>query len=144
MLRLGIVPLRSFGQTIREMKRLPRRYASDVLPYKNLNLVEYYNFIKKLPYIPDPKGHEFIQRPLVTFSKKALYRDCDDKAVAMAAYFIFKNIPFRYVVTSSRADKALHHIYTEIYFNGLWRPVDATYPENTLFKERAFTKKIVY
>jgi len=131
-------------QTINEMKRLSTDYMDDIRPFCVLNFLQFFYYLKNLPFIPDPAGEEYVNRPGITLAPGAKHRDCDCKATALKAYCNYFNIPARFVASSSRASGELHHVYIDVYVNGNWRPCDATYPENNILWERPYTRKEIF
>lgn len=134
-------------RTGREMLRLSRDYSADVAAFDCYTLPQFYNLVKSLTYKKDPPGIEHISRPAAILSKKSRYRDCDDKAVTVAAYLIRKNrkarngreiIPWRFVA-SALGGKKLSHVFVEAMIDGRARVLDATYPRNILFAEKPYT-----
>jgi hypothetical protein len=136
--------LNDVGQTVGQMKRLASDYRDDIAPFSFLNLSQFFFYLKCLPFIPDPPGEEYLNRPISTLTDAATYRDCDCKAIALMAYCLFFGIPARFCATSDRTDEKLHHIYVEVFINGHWSPLDPTYPENKILWERPFTRKEIF
>ena len=130
---LTVRPLHSVNQTGSEMERLVRTYHADIDHLVHLPLKSFYDLTKRLPYKPDPKFQEFVQRPSFTLSGQARHRDCDDKAVLMGAYLYKNNVPFRFVAVSHRKDRPLHHVLLQANIGGKNKIIDPTYPKNRLF-----------
>ena len=136
-----IVPLIDVTQTLGEMYRLAEQYQNDLAPFLGLNLVQFYNHVKNIPFRPDPYGNEYVQRPAATLHGLSKYADCDDKSICLMSYCMAKEIPARFVCISEEILKPLHHVYLEIRVNGKWYPVDPTYPENQILTEKPFWRK---
>ena len=117
-------------QTGREMRRLALSYCSDLGRWLNVPFLAYYRFVCNLPYIPDPVDIETVSRPLYTLCINYGPRDCDDKAVLLAAWFVAHGEKVRFVASSTRPDKKLHHTFLQMR-NGLF--LDATYDYNADF-----------
>ena len=117
-------------QTGREMQRLASCYCSDLGSWLGVPFISYYRHICRLPYVPDPQDVETISRPAYTLIDCYGPRDCDDKAVLLAAWLHSHREPVRFVASSTRPDRQLHHTFIQLG-NGLF--VDATYPENENF-----------
>lgn len=114
-------------QTGREMRRLASCYCSDLGTWLNVPFLSFYRFVCELPYIPDPPDIETVSRPLFTLNPDYAPRDCDDKAVLLGAWFKAHGDKLRFVATSTRPDKRLHHTFMQLE-NGLF--IDATYKKN--------------
>ena len=140
-------PLHDRQQTARRIKHLVEQYYLDLnlifivkngkqIPISNLTLPEYFDLIKNIPYRKDPHQIEVTARPYYIFKHRALGMDCKKKGTAIAAFLRLKNYKYRAIGSSSRADFMVEHIYFELYDPARkeWKPVDATYPKNKLFK----------
>lgn len=111
-------------QTGREMARLVRSYWSDLGPWLGASFWAYYTHVCKLPYVDDPEDVETVSRPIYTLNPAYRPRDCDDKAVLMACWFHGRGIRCRFVASSTRPDKQVHHVFLQVDGVGF---VDATY-----------------
>jgi transglutaminase-like putative cysteine protease len=123
--------LRSVRQTGREMHRIIREYCRDMALNASMPLREFYDNVKMMPYAPDPKNREYIRRPLASMLGLGPGLDCDDKCIIMMAYARLNNIPAKMISTGR--GKVVRHVFPLFLIQGKWRPVDATYPRNTLF-----------
>lgn len=117
-------------QTADEMRRLSTCYCMDLGPWLKVPFLAYYRHVCELPYIADPQNVETVSRPLYTLNEAYGPRDCDDKSVLVAAWMYAHGEPVRFVATSTRPDKMLHHVFCQLQ-NGLF--LDATYPYNSAF-----------
>jgi hypothetical protein len=129
--------LKSFEDTVDEIKRLSLTYWNDLLLYPEISKLspeEFFNFIKSLRYVSDPKGEEYVSRPghslHLALSKTGHYFDCDDRSVLTISYFTLRNKLFNEknsikIIVSGRNFKP-HHVYCDI--NN--KPFDPTYPHN--------------
>lgn len=126
--------LETYEKTVLKVIEFGSKYSSDCLFLINKTPIEVFNFIKNLPYKPDPKNIEFLSRPEFSIWRKDLPRDCDDKTLIGVCYFELKNIPYRIVISGK--DIKPHHIYLEYLdkFKNTWIPFDATYPKNIFGK----------
>lgn len=112
-------------------------------------LSKIFNYVKSLPYIPDPtnvpiykyNNIELLKSPHLTIVTNG--GDCDDKSILLGAIFERKNQPYRMkVVAMTEGD--FHHIYPEIFYQdenypqGMWVPFDATYPDSRPFMEKPY------
>lgn len=128
-----------FDKSLKEIDRLSRSYLSDVNFLKGRSLIEIFDYVKNIPYKPDPKNTEFIMRP-----KRLLLRnagDCDDKAVFLNAVFLSNGIPGGYSIVSQSPDRNWHHIFNYVYVNGERKDFDATYPKNLPFVSKPWAKR---
>lgn len=141
-------PLRDRHQTARRIKHLCEQFYLDLdlafvvkenrqIPLSRLSLKEFFSFVKNIPYRRDPKPIEITARPYYIIKHRKLGMDCKKKGTLICSFLRMKNYKYRAIGSSTRPDKAVHHIYFELYdpTGQAWRPVDATYPENVLFRE---------
>lgn len=133
-MKLKITPnIKSNSITVREIKRIANEYQKDLDNFKNISFFEFYNLVRNLKYIPDPKGKETLSRPRYTLQGDWNYpRDCDDKTILLVSKAIQEKIPFRIILSGITPTHA-HHVYPEIFFLGKWTPCDATYPNKCVF-----------
>lgn len=126
--------LETYEKTVLKVIEFGTKYSSDCLFLINKTPMEVFEFIKNLPYKPDPKNIEFLSRPEFSIWRKDLPRDCDDKTLIAVCYFELKNIPYRIVISGK--DIKPHHIYSEFLdsFKNTWIPFDATYSKNVFGK----------
>lgn len=153
-------PYISVDNTIEEIYGMIERHKDEpelVNVFGGKTMQEIFDFIsKRIKYLADPMklielnggSIELLRSPKYTLIERA--GDCDCKSILAGSLFASKKVPFRLVVTSSKPDKQLHHIYIDVLVRnpvtGIedWKPFDATYPENELWKEKDYTKKIAY
>lgn len=114
-------------QTAEEMRRLASTYWTDLGRWLDVPFLIYYRHVCRLPYYPDPEAVETVSRPAYTLRPDYAPRDCDDKSVLLAAWLFAHGLRVRFVASSTRPDKELHHVFTQMD-NGLF--VDATYAKN--------------
>jgi len=125
-----------------------RENIRDMDPYLAMDLFRFYNYIRALPYLRDPKGVETISRPAYVLSGDwqgpdgfaPCCRDCDDKTLAMISFCFAKNIPVRIVVAGQFPGVA-HHIYPEVNLSGKWIPADPTYPDRNSFAKKLYDEE---
>jgi hypothetical protein len=150
-----IKPLKDCYQTAREIARIVNRFYGDLylllirrrgqkksVSLDQLNLQEFYDFIKNIPFKTDEKPVEFVARPWYVMKEKAI--DCKKKTVMVASYLKIHGVPFQLIGSSVRPDKKIHHIFARAFINRKWRTIDATYPENELFEGRTNTREVVF
>lgn len=131
---LTIRPLKNVKYTGGLMTELSVRYQNDVSEYGHFSIIQFFDFVKNIPYKPDPKKQEFLQRPYYTLKQRGKGGDCDDKAICLGAYCVLASIPFRFVALGRKRDGRLHHVVIEILLGDLWVHLDATYSFNTIGK----------
>jgi len=138
----------SVEATIYQMKRLIDSYYTDVSGYGLTDLEAMFNFVKDIPYVKDvdqPDGNfaeEVVQRPELVIQNSG---DCDDKTVLMASFL--KNAGYQWRIVTVAFDPRtmeMVHTYCEVYLDGQWLPMDATYAENEIFVEQCYVKKKVW
>lgn len=120
------------------MYRLAGQYAGDLAGYgvQQLSLDELFNMVKSIPYIPDDRlcsSPECLQRPALALSGG----DCDDKTIVSGAAFNLRGTPWRIRTVSFSPSGEMQHTYPEIFVDGSWRPFDATYDYNELYRTPA-------
>ena len=127
-------------QTGKVMHALVRAYHTDMIPVGSHPLAQAFDFIKKLPFTPDPPGDELVQRPLYTLRSGG---DCDDKAICMASYAVLNGLEYRFRAVGVKKNPRiaripLTHVWTEIKISSEsgsapdWIICDCTYAFNTL------------
>lgn len=116
--------------TAAEMARMVKEYAPDLPGIRRATAKEWYGKIKALPYKRDPKGMEWVTNPLITINPSYKgFRDCDDKAILMAAWAFVHKKPYKFVAGAKKGQN-LHHVWPEIALNGKnFISFDATFPE---------------
>ena len=125
-------PLYDVQQTAQEMYRMAVAWREDMAPYASYSLQELFDFLKAIPFNADPEEKEVLQRPWYTVNRIGIGGDCDDKAIAAAAWASLNGYPFRFVATAKAPKKELHHVHAEFMINGVWVIFDPTYAYNVL------------
>lgn len=129
-------------QTGIEMKRLVFKHASDLQQYIDYSPQQFYDLVKNLDYKRDKKGYELVSRPLYSMRLGKIYGiDCKKKSILIASYAFLKKIPFRFIASSNRPDKKIHHVYPQLFLNNQWIDYDATYKKNKIGELKILTKK---
>lgn len=133
-------------QTSDRIKELVKKYASDLdniflddnterKPLSSLSIVDFFDEVRLIPYRKDVKPIEIVSRPYYIIKHRNLGMDCKKKAVLMGSYFSLHSIPFRFIGSSRRADKKIHHIFIQAKVNPDGSPssqyvnYDATYKQ---------------
>lgn len=127
---LKVYDLKSVFQTGQEMAGLVKNFNEDVKYFDDWDFENFYLFCCLLPYKPDPKGIELLQRPKFALNKNALYRDCDDKHILLGAWMYRHGLPFCFVAQSQKPDKILHHVCIMDSEN---KNIDCTYEQNLFY-----------
>ena len=119
-------------QTAREMARICTQYAGDLGEMAKMPLPRFFDIVRKLPYMPDPKNAETLSRPRYLLQKDYAFRDCDDKAILMGAWCYLNGHPFGFYASSVKPNKQLHHVWTIAQINGKQVVLDPTYRHHRL------------
>jgi transglutaminase-like putative cysteine protease len=118
-------------QTGKVMHRLVNEYFLDMAMYGSEPATAVFRLLADIPFVADPEGHELVQRPKFTLQFGG---DCDDKAVAMAAYLKLRGITYRFravgVKIPGKRKIPLTHVWTEGIINNRWVVLDCTYAHN--------------
>jgi hypothetical protein len=125
-------PLKSAQATAAEMARLAVQYSSDLGEKSSWALQKIFGYVKNLPYRRDPENTESLARPALSMRPGFPWRDCDDKAIILGAWCAANMIPFRFLASSRRPDKSLHHVFLEAQAGAAPIILDATYPSHKL------------
>ena len=150
-----LTPLSDCGQTAREIARIVNRYYKDLdlilylrpggrqsQPIGKMTLQEFFNFIKNIPFKVDEKPIEYVARPYYIMKERGI--DCKKKTIMVASFLKLHDIPFRLIGSSIRPDGKIHHIFPRAFINRQWRTIDATYPENQIFRGRHNTTEVIF
>lgn len=136
-------PLNSKYRTVKEVKYAVNHYYTDLRDFPQLEKMsvnEFFDYVKKIPYIRDVPNAEIVSRPkyLLTIFNAL---DCKKKAILFASYMNLKygSGSYRFVISSNRPDGAIGHIFTQIYSNGQWINADCTYAKNNLGAKKKVT-----
>lgn len=123
--------LQSPEQTAAQMVRLSQVYKNDLGDKARWDLPRFFKYVADLPYRKDPRAIESLSRPALSMRENWPWRDCDDKSILLGAWCAFNGIPFRFIASSNRPDKNLHHVFLQAQFK---EPIflDATYKKNIL------------
>lgn len=98
--------------TLQKMLKMAHDYFADCQEFAHLNLAEFYEVVKNLPYI-DYGVHEVIKRPCYTLREGG---DCDNKAVLLASFCLLKypKMPQFYKVIQPENSKGFEHVYNAV------------------------------
>ena len=138
-------PLKTKYRTVWEVKYATNEYFKDLLDFptlSNMDIEEYFDYVKKIPYTKDAKNVEVVSRPKYLLNKKVFPAlDCKKKAILMGSFMLLKHGPesYRFIISSNRPDKQIGHIFTQINIDGSWINADATYAQNQIGKTKKIT-----
>lgn len=136
-------PLNSKYRTVKEVKYAVNHYYTDLNAFPslvNMSATEFFDYVKKIPYIRDVPDAEIVSRPKYLLSVfNAL--DCKKKSILFASYMRLKYGfgSYRFVISSNRPDGAIGHIFTQILSGGQWINADCTYAKNILGAKKKVT-----
>ena len=78
--------------------------------------------MRKMVYLADPDGGEFVQTPLVLLNaigqKGVAYGDCDDHVVLLGAMLVSIGIPARAVAVKLHGSNHFNHVVIEYAYQG--------------------------
>ena len=136
-------PLKSKYRTVQEIKYAVDTFHGDLLNFPgllNMSLDQYYNYVKNIPYERDVESGEIVSRPIYLLTIFP-FLDCKKKAILLASFMLLKfgKGSYRFVLSSSRPDGKIGHIFTQVFINGSWYNADATYSKNVLGAKKKVT-----
>jgi hypothetical protein len=131
-------PLYDRTQTSERIKSLCNRFFSDLnlfavkrnneyIKLPDLSILDFFDIVKCVPYLRDTAPIEITSRPLWILLNCFSGADCKKKAIINGCYAKANGIQYRFIGSSNRPDKRLHHIYPEVFLYNKWLPFDATY-----------------
>jgi hypothetical protein len=136
-------PLKSKYQTVKEIRYAVDNYADDLKLFPrllNMDLPNFFNYVKMIPYTRDVKNSEIVSRPkfILTLFPSL---DCKKKSILMGSFMRLKHGPesYRFCLSSNRPDGNIGHIFTQVFANGAWINADATYAHNRLGAKKKVT-----
>lgn len=138
-MKIGIERLQSRVQTGTAIYKMAE-YYEDLGKLLDLTLQDFFNYVKKIPYIEDSEN-EIVSRPKYILSKTLPGADCKKKAVLIGAWLTAHGIPWRLVAISERPDRQIHHVFPQAFLLDKWKTIDATYPEYRLFSPKQYATK---
>lgn len=130
-------------ETGRVMHKLVKEYFIDMSAFGSVSLMDTFRYLADIPFRPDPKGHELVQRPKYTLRFGG---DCDDKAICMASYAMIRGYGYRFRAIGKRLQPGhripLTHVYTELKINNKenWISADCTYSYNILGQQVSYDR----
>jgi hypothetical protein len=143
-------PLKDKAQTAKKIKELVDKFYLDLdsifvmnrgvnTKVPDLSLSDFFNLVKNIPYRRDPKPVEVVARPYYLFKYRTLGLDCKKKTILCAAYFKYRGLPFRFIGSSDRPDRKIHHIFPQVKIDNEYLNFDATYDNYKMFAPKKVT-----
>jgi hypothetical protein len=83
---------------------------------------------QKVDYRRDPYNVELVQDVWATLDRRR--GDCDDMSILVAAGAEVLGAPARFITVSTRPNKQPSHVFTEVFVDGAWTPIDPIVPES--------------
>lgn len=123
-----------------EMYRLVDRYANDLSEYASMGLHEFFEKIARLPYRKEPGNFQLLSRPEWTLSGLSPVVACANKAIICGSWAKLRKYPFRFVAVGRAKTRPLNHVFCQIFLNGSWQNIDATYSWLTPFHSREWSR----
>lgn len=153
-MKISSEELTSKDQTGKEMHRMINAYSNDIkqvmvsngektLPMSDLSINEAFDLIKNLPYKVDTAPIEVVSRPSILIENSSNGLDCKKKSILMCSYLKENGIPYRLIASSQRPDGSIHHVFPQMYYDGKWCNMDATYSDNKIFDKKLVTNSEV-
>jgi hypothetical protein len=136
-------PLRTKYRTVQEINYAVDHFAGDLKRFPKvmkMNLPQFYDYVKKIPYQRDIPQREIVSRPLYLLTIFPSL-DCKKKSILLLSFIALKfgKSSGRLVLSSNRPDKQIGHIFTQFYNGRDWINADATYPQNILGQKKRVT-----
>lgn len=143
-------PLNDKAQTARKIKELVNKFHTDLdsifvvvrgnnTKITDLSLSDFFDLVKNIKYRRDPRPVEVVARPYYLFKYRHLGLDCKKKTILCAAYFKYRGLPFRFIGSSDRPDKKIHHIFPQVKIDNEYLNFDATYSNYKIFEPKQVT-----
>lgn len=136
-------PLRSKYRTVKEIRYAVNTFNGDLKSFPevlNMDIPQFYDFVKNIPYTKDAENNEIVSRPLYLLTIFPAL-DCKKKSILFASFMLLKygHNSYRFVLSSNRPDGKIGHIFTQIFVNDRWYNADATYSKNKLGSKKKVT-----
>jgi hypothetical protein len=140
----------SIGKLVEEFsddlqKVFMKNPGGDLQPVADFDIRDFFALVSKIPYRRDPsrpKPKEIIARPYYLLKYRRIGLDCKKKAILIGAWCRENGYQYRFIGSSQRKDKKIHHIFPQIFYNDEWKNMDATYPEYQLFEPKYDLTKV--
>lgn len=159
-MRVEIRDIGDWRETVAQLTAEAFDQWADAAPFATENAVEFYQRLRRLPYLPDgdfridgppgrsvPGGAEVLIRP--AYCLDPIWpgpRDCDDKSKAAISWNAARLalhgrwLPMRLAVVGE-GDRP-HHIFPEVHLGGQWVAYDATFPDRSALGCRIYRENV--
>jgi hypothetical protein len=135
-------------KTVAAMAAMRDKFYTDVAFFAFMDLQQFFDFVKNMPYkMEDPfLGMQILQRPKFTLCRKVNVVACANKAILISSYLKLFGIKNGFVISANKAEDNYGHVFNWALFPGRNEItfIDATYPENVLFREKHYAKRKVF
>ncbi len=128
-------PLQGKELTGERMYAFVDRYFTDLGAWLRRSFMDWYNYVKSIPYISDVERFpdrilEIVPRPKYLLDRSIFPKiDCKKKSILIGAWAKGNGIPFRFVAVSERPDHEVTHVFPQVDLGKGWENADATLPE---------------
>lgn len=141
------INLNGKDDSVAEIRRLSQEYAGDLSAVKiggidadKMSLADFYDYVKNIPYRRDIAPREIVARPAILLKHgKKTGLDCKKKCTLILSWAKQRGVPARIITSSRRPDKRHHHVFPQLYIDGKWINVDATYPTYNFGEKKLLT-----
>ncbi len=137
------VELRSREQTAKDIYEIAKLFWSDLLPFQDWTLSEFYDYVHSIPFVNDSiysdhiDDYEVLPRPLYLLDSEQFPEiDCKKKTILFAAFAEMQGWTYILTAASEHHGVEPHHVYMLLWTGEDWQPVDANLPEYYLFKPK--------
>lgn len=149
-----ILPLSSKEQTGEELRRMIETYHRDLdnayivrrlgkpEVASQSSFINFFNSVSSIPFKKDLYQYEVAARPLSILSDFPRGIDCKKKSILMGSWARCNGVQYKLIASSTRPDRAIHHVFPMFMLDGKWVPVDATYPGSIPFTKRRHTAEV--
>lgn len=123
----------------RDLDKFHVKKNGKIVHVRDLTIREFHSIIKMLPYRQDMKPIEVVARPKHLLKHRALGLDCKKKGILIGSYLKINSIKYRFLGSSNRKNRRIHHVFPQAKINGKWHNVDATYSHYRPFERKRVT-----
>jgi len=134
--------------TIAAMRKMVHDYYGDLAEYADWTLDDFFDLVKNLPYKMEEVGWgaQILQRPNFTLRRLVPVVACANKAILISSFLTMHGIKNGFVVTANSKNANFSHVFNWAEFgnSGVKVFIDATYPQNVIYREKVYPKRKVY
>lgn len=137
----------SVEKTINAMKQMRDKFYTDVAPFAFMDLEEFFDLVKNLPYQMEEKAWhaQILQRPAFTLARLVPVVACANKAILLGSFLTLQGIENGFVVSANTPIGPFGHVFNWCRMFGTKpRILDATYPENIPFREKRYPQRRIF